>query len=477
MEGSVETLSRALGCLAVVGLLGVALVLATSPASFFSPDHQTGSVLAKVPQGNSADLGRGCAAGGNPASIAYEYFTVDTTAVRGAITSGAPVSIRFKATNFTVVLGAYALVSAGALVKIDHGNSTETKAAPSLAAIGSVVGTPNSTAIVTLTGNYFDGIVQFGTNWYFDSNVPGGPVGGSLHRGWNITVDASVHTGQVGDTPPSCGDGPNGIPPGPTLRAVPVVPSAAGTRGDGGPRPLQIRQQSLLISGDAEYYNLFWWCPPFLHIPQDVCETAQMTTEVALLNFIYNGIQGLGVRTPEVNFNIVGFDIHTPAGNGGMTSFDTLTLVRQYRDHTLAAHGTPDYHAAHLLTGKDLNGDVGGYGGLNTENPSDPDQHAHWSVAQMVGAAGTVYDASNYGRMLLNSHEVGHTYTAMHNFALHFRVCWWIFCSDYYTIMWSVYNGDSAMLARFSDSVTDNRPPAQSNRDLIHAESLVKPLR
>ncbi len=422
----------------------------------------------------------GCAGSGAANEPTYANFTVDTGAVSGAIGAGSTVTVPFYGTSFTLALQSYSVLAPGAVILIDWGNYTESIPATSVAGQGSVVGVPDSTAIVSVDGPYFDALVRVGNDWYFDSNIPGAPVYGAIHRGWKVTINSTTGGDQIGDQPPECpdggGGGGNSIPVGPGTLSAPGI----GTRGDGGigPNHAAVLQQSLLISGDVEYWNTFWWCPFFLHIPRETCEVAQMTTEVARLNFIYNGIRVLGVRTPWVNFNIVAFDIHTPGtGNGGMTSFDPLTLLRQYRDHTLAAHAVPDYHAAHLLTGKDLNGNVIGFGGLNTENPQDPDQHAHWSLAQMVGAAGTIYGASDYARTWINSHEVGHTYTGAHAFAVHIRNCIWIFCWDYYTIMWPTYMGDQAMLPRFSDSVTDNRPPAQANRDRIHDESHVKPLR
>jgi hypothetical protein len=180
-----------------------------------------------------------------------------------------------------------------------------------------------------------------------------------------------------------------------------------------------------------------------------------------------------------VSFTIVLADLHVRPGNGGMTSFDCRVLAGalgdQYLAHMTAVHDQAvNYHAGHLFTGKECNGPFdttigsGGWGGVA------PDFQAHWSIAQQVSCGPCRYQATNYARMQLNSHEIGHTYNGAHAHAVRIRVCIFILCYDYHTIMREPYQGDQWMLSRFSDSVTDNRPPADANRDRIHTDTHIK---
>ena len=400
----------------------------------------------------------GCTTSGNPPQISYDYFNVDTGSVLSAISSGTPVSVPFHGGAHTLQLAAYNLGVPGAKIIIDDTTQIDP---PFSTAIGYQTGDTSSLALVTVYQNYFDAMLYLPSSggWFFDSNIPGSAINGSIHRGWNMTSNPLPTGPYINDMPPSCEGGGGG--------------SGPSTRGSAGPQPLHnLVQQNLLATADMDYVGLFWWCPFFFGIADTTCAASAMATEVARLNNVFNGLQSRGVNTPMVNFNVAAYDVHTRNANGGMTSFDGFELIGQFRTHDVNVHDANlNYHASHLFTGKELNGNVIGLGGWGGQGP---DFQAHWSMTQQVSAGLSTYQATDWGRMIANSQEIGHTYNAHHEFAVHIRLCILFLCFDFFTIMWPAYMGDASQLSRFSDDVTDNLPPASANSDRVHAEAHVK---
>jgi hypothetical protein len=216
----------------------------------------------------------------NPPQPTYEYFNVNTGAVANAIASSGTVSVPFYGGSRTLRLFPYIVVAPGTKISIDDGSTIQLIDWPITTGIGYQDGIPDSLAVVTVFEGYFDAMLYLpmGDEWYFDSNIPGQPISGNAHRGWNLTIDP-LPLGEYQPGPPGCeGGGGEG--------------ASSGSRGSVRPEPLHnLIAQNLVASGDAEYVDLFSWCPLYINIPAATCAANQMATEVTRINVVFNGLE------------------------------------------------------------------------------------------------------------------------------------------------------------------------------------------
>jgi hypothetical protein len=172
------------------------------------------------------------------------------------------------------------------------------------------------------------------------------------------------------------------------------------------------------------------------------------------------------VYRPEacMEFRILGIPVHTSSRYEMLTSTDPSTLLGQFKDHFRSAHD-PYYlfDIAHLFTGKELDGDVIGL----ADNLG-----GRYTLSQQIDPCpgcwlNPPYDAEDYDRLILESHEIGHSYNGNHGDAA-IHACPWLQPCQY-TIMWSPF--EEVMMDDFSDENT-NRIRAEAPKVNVELDPL-----
>lgn len=386
----------------------------------------------------------------DPPTIEYEYFYQDFSSAIQNIELGQPATIHFYMQDVVLQLERNDLIYQDAVIyEEDDGGIIAEHPAPAVAYSGYVISPAGEEAVLVIAENWIEGYAVVGDYYYFDEVIPSESPGYQPYRSWRMEKPTDLNETEGEPDEGICNVQPEGsrmisrlnrltgMRPENNMNSMPEEGVLSQSGSDAIPLHGWISQR-IVVHNDIEFYNLP--CPWYL--PRWFCAFMRMVSDLNRVYWIY------GIQT-SVFFSLRAVYICV-RGNCGLPSYNAVTLLYQFRDHMLASHRNPRYHVAHLFTGKNLNGGIIGVAFLNS----------HWALSQQVREPGTTYQATQYQRVILEAHEIGHNYNALHQFAQR----WWWF-GWYYSIMWTPFMGNR-MLPIFSST----------NANRIHNNAHTHPL-
>lgn len=387
----------------------------------------------------------------DPPTIEYDNFYQDLSTNIAEIQLGQPTSIHFFQANFELQLMQSDLILPDAKIYVEEDNGTVEYPMPAVAYTGTVLDEGGEEAALIITEDWISGYAVVGDYVYVNEVTPSDTPLYQPYRSYRISR-LKDYNESLSDPDEGICEPPGGMrAPAGRINNLARQPNQGITyNGDSGPEPMHNWiNQRLIGHGDRDYFNLFWWCP-LVGLNQWFCAFLQIASDLNSMANIYRA-------DTNIIFNIPAIYVDT-TGVCGLNSRDSATLLNQFQTDMQNRHPNPRYNVAHLLTGKNLNGGIIGRGRLP----------GHWSLSQQVSEGWlTTYHATAYQRVILEAHEVGHNYNAIHGLAERRRHWWpfWPLFHWHYTIMWTPFMGDN-MIRDFSD--------ANANR--IHTHAHTKPL-
>ncbi|MCK5292743.1 MAG: hypothetical protein KAR39_12105 [Thermoplasmata archaeon] len=387
----------------------------------------------------------------NPPTIEYDYFYESLAQNIEEIQLGQPTTIHFFQTDLELQLVQSELVPPDGKIYVEEDNGTVEYPMPAVAYTGTVLDEGGEEAALIITDDWISGFAVVGDYVYWNEVVPTDTPLYQPYRSWRVErlreYNESLSDPDEGACEPPSG---RSISPGRLINVNRLPSQSVILEREPGPEPMHGWQWERLVGhGDRDFFNLFWWCP-WIGINQWFCSFLRILSDL-------NGVANIYRRDTSVIFTVPAIYVDT-TGACGLNSRNALNLLNQFQADMQGRHPNPRYHVAHLLTGKNLNGGTIGIAW----------RPGHWSLSQQVSEGWwTSYHATAYQRVILESHEIGHNYNAIHGSAERRRHWWpfWPFFHWHYTIMWTPFMGNN-MIPDFSN--------ANANR--IHANAHTKAL-
>jgi hypothetical protein len=371
-----------------------------------------------------------------PIVINYEYINVNTTEIIEKINKGDSVEIPFYGTTFNLSLQEVNIYDASAFWNYTNEfNQSQGILAVTHSYKGIVMGEEDSETCLNIDDNvsFLDGFVSVvnKTNpsflrWYvIENNFP--------DENGNITQENKSFRTYYIDVLNPCVSSQN----------------RTSEEDESNPPPkLRGLTQKIYCYADGDYWNYIYQRLKFIYPRWKIHRICYLLIEgdVNRINSVYRNVKA------GIQFKIEGIYIQIQYPDSYLTSINAYGLLTQFTQ-LMNYFFAPvfEYHVAHLFTGKELFGSTIGWGW----------QPGHYSVSQQIPTKPWgAYRASNYDRMILECHEIGHNYDGDHDFAqiliINNRMYW--------TIMYTPYMGEQYMISRFS----------RINEDRIYRNGLIK---
>jgi hypothetical protein len=356
-----------------------------------------------------------------PELVDYQTVVLDAQEIQRCIDEGLPVNIPIDNKDILVRFWYENLFAPDYKAYVHDANGMHEIARPEMNFYeGKIVGENNSTARLTVFGDMVSGYVESDsyTYWIESSafySPKNDPEVTLVYQSTELNIDLSNDFVETESNSDFEGD---------ILASEEQTSDSQSFSSQTSSAPTTYRLCRIMLVADGEYYdNGHNW------------QQRQMS--------IWNNIDGIFKSEVGIKFQVVAQRL---VDDGTLSSTDSSTLLRQFRDWGNDPNNNPSYRdKAFLFSGKQLDGDIIG----KAYEPGD------YALIQTISAGWwTTYQATSADQTTVGAHEEGHNFNARHEDACIFWYWNWGWHAKY-SLMWKTYLG-SEMINKFS-SANKNR--------------------